>query len=74
LKGVFQGSHAEPAEAGRSAGPGLYRVWSDAKGETHLEAINIATKGRAAIPAISLNFSGVVTGLPGTTRWRGTQL
>ena len=48
-------------------GPRLYRVWSDAKGETHLEEINIATKGRATIPGIVMNFSGVVTG-PGGTR------
>ena len=48
-------------------GPRLYRVWSDAKGETHLEEINIATKGRATISGIVLNFSGVVTG-PGGPR------
>jgi hypothetical protein len=48
-------------------GPRLYRVWSDAKGETHLEEINIATKGRDTIPGIVMNFSGVVTG-PGGTR------
>ena len=27
-------------------GPRLYRVWSDAKGDTHLEEIDILTKGR----------------------------
>ena len=48
-------------------GPRLYRVWSDAKGDTHLEEINIATKGRVTIPGIVLNFSGVVTG-PGGPR------
>ncbi len=46
-------------------GPRLYRVWSDAKGETHLEEINIATKGRATIPGVVMNFSGVVTGPSG---------
>ena len=48
-------------------GPRLYRVWSDAQGDTHLEEINIATKGRATIPGIVMNFSGVVTG-PGGPR------
>ena len=48
-------------------GPRLYRVWSDAKGETHLEEINIATKGRTTIPGIVMNFSGGVTG-PGGPR------
>ena len=48
-------------------GPRLYRVWSDAQGETHLEEINIATKGRSTIPGIVMNFSGVVTA-PGGTR------
>lgn len=48
-------------------GPRLYRVWSDAQGETHLEEINIATKGRSTIPAMVMNFSGVVTA-PGGTR------
>lgn len=41
-------------------GPRLYRVWSDAQGETHLEEINIATKGRPLIPGIVMNFSGAV--------------
>jgi hypothetical protein len=53
-------------------GPRLYRVWSDAKGETHLEEINIATKGRETIPGIVMKFSGVVTG-PGGPR-SGEQL
>jgi hypothetical protein len=48
-------------------GPRLYRVWSDAQGETHLEEINIATKGRSTIPGMVMNFSGVVTG-PGGPR------
>ena len=48
-------------------GPRLYRVWSDGQGETHLEEINIATKGRATISSIVMNFSGVVTG-PGGQR------
>ncbi len=48
-------------------GPRLYRVWSDAQGETHLEEINIATKGRSTIPGIVMNFSGVVTA-PGEPR------
>jgi len=48
-------------------GPRLYRVWSDAQGDTHLEEINIATKGRGTIPGIVMNFSGVVTG-PGGPR------
>src|SRR3954466_3555945 len=48
-------------------GPRLYRVWSDAKGDTHLEEINIATKGRETIPGIVMNFPGAVTG-PGGPR------
>jgi len=48
-------------------GPRLYRVWSDAQGETHLEEISIATTGRSTIPGIVMNFSGVVTG-PGGPR------
>ena len=53
-------------------GPRLYRIWSDARGETHLEEINIATKGRPTIPGIIMNFSGVVTGPDGPGR--GAQL
>ncbi|MEP6962847.1 MAG: hypothetical protein ABI995_12265 [Acidobacteriota bacterium] len=53
-------------------GPRLYRVWSDASGDTHLEEINISTKGRVAIPGIVMNFSGVVSA-PGGTR-AGEQL
>ena len=48
-------------------GPRLYRVWSDAQGETHLEEINIATKGRATIPGVVMNFPGVATA-PGGPR------
>ena len=55
-----------------SDGPRLYRVWSDAQGETHLEEINIATEGRGKIPGIVMNFSGVVTGPGGHTRRRAT--
>jgi hypothetical protein len=39
--------------------PRLYRIWSDDRGETHLEEINLATKGRATIPGITMNFPGV---------------
>jgi hypothetical protein len=39
-------------------GPRLYRVWSDAKGDTHLEEINISTKGRVLIPGVVMNYSG----------------
>ena len=39
-------------------GPRLYRVWSDANGDTHLEEIDIATKGRVLIPGVVMNFSG----------------
>ena len=53
-------------------GPRLYRIWSDARGETHLEEINIATRGRPAIPGITMNFAGAAAGPrePG----RGAQL
>ena len=40
------------------AGPRLYRVWSDANGDTHLEEIDISTKGRMLIPGIAMNFTG----------------
>ena len=39
-------------------GPHLYRVWSDANGDTHLEAIDISTKGRVLIPGVVVNYSG----------------
>ena len=52
-------------------GPRLYRIWSDAQGETHLEEINLATKGRPTIPGLTMNFPGVTgPGEPG----RGAQL
>ncbi|MEO5922339.1 MAG: hypothetical protein ABIR70_00775 [Bryobacteraceae bacterium] len=43
-------------------GPRLYRMWSDTKGDTHVEEINIATKGRLVIPGIVMNFSGNTPG------------
>ncbi len=42
----------------RADGPRLYRTWSDAKGDTHLEEINITTKGRVLIPGVVMNYSG----------------
>jgi len=66
IAGLSQEKQAAPD------GPRLYRIWSDAQGETHLEEINIATKGRPTIPGITMNFSGVVTG-PGGPR-AGAQL
>ncbi len=39
-------------------GPRLYRVWSDTKGDTHLEEIDISTKGRILVPGVVMNFSG----------------
>ena len=41
-----------------SDGPHLYRVWSDANGDTHLEEIDISTKGRVLIPGVVVNYSG----------------
>jgi len=41
-----------------SDGPRLYRVWSDAKGDTHLEEIDITTKGCVLIPGAVMNYSG----------------
>ena len=71
---VLLGATAILSQTRQSApdGPRLYRIWSDDRGETHLEEINIATKGRPTIPGITMNFSGVVTdpGGPG----RGAQL
>src|SRR3569832_2242732 len=42
----------------RTDGPRLYRVWSDARGDTHLEEIDISTMGRVVIPGIVMNYSG----------------
>jgi hypothetical protein len=41
-----------------SDGPRLYRVWSDTAGDTHLEEIDITTKGRVLIPGAVMNYSG----------------
>jgi hypothetical protein len=60
---LLMGQQKRPAPDG----PRLYSVWSDAQGETHLEEINIATKGRSTIPGMVMNFSGVVTS-PGGPR------
>jgi hypothetical protein len=48
---VLLGATAIPSQTRQSApdGPRLYRIWSDDRGETHLEQINIATKGRPTI-------------------------
>ena len=71
---VLLGATAILSQTRQSApdGPRLYRIWSDDRGETHLEEINIATKGRPTIPGITLNFPGVVTGPVGPGR--GAQL
>ena len=42
----------------RPDGPRLYRVWSDGTGDTHLEEIDISTKGRVPIPGVVMNYSG----------------
>jgi hypothetical protein len=42
----------------RPYGPRLYRVWSYAIGDTHLEEIDITTKGRVPIPGAVMNYSG----------------
>lgn len=39
-------------------GPRLYRVWSDARGDTHLEEIDISTMGRVVIPGVVMNYTG----------------
>jgi len=41
-----------------SDGPRLYRVWSDANGDTHLEEIDITTRGRVLIPGVVVNYAG----------------
>jgi hypothetical protein len=50
------------SQSKQADGPRLYRVWSDAQGDTHLEEIDITTKGRPVIPGVVVNFPGAVTG------------
>ena len=52
--GILMSQQRSPAPEG----PRLYRVWSDANGDTHLEEIDITTKGRVLIPGVVMNFSG----------------
>ncbi len=39
--------------------PHLFHVWTDAKGDTHLEEIKLANNKRAMIPGATVNFSGL---------------
>ncbi|MEP6962231.1 MAG: hypothetical protein ABI995_09135, partial [Acidobacteriota bacterium] len=55
------------------AGPRLYRMWSDAKGDTHLDEIDISTRGRVVIPGIVMNFSGDTPG-PGSEQLHNTRV
>ena len=49
---VLLGATAILSQTRQSApdGPRLYRIWSDARGETHLEEINIATRDGRLFP------------------------
>jgi len=42
--------------------PHLFHIWSDAKGDTHLEEIRLANNRRAMIPGVTMNFSGLPAG------------
>ncbi len=42
--------------------PHLFHLWTDAKGDTHLEELKLANNRRAAIPGVTLNFSGLPAG------------
>lgn len=39
--------------------PHLFHLWTDAKGDTHLEEIKLANNKRAMIPGMTMNFSGL---------------
>ncbi len=39
--------------------PHLFHIWTDAKGDTHLEELKLANNRRAMIPGVTINFSGL---------------
>jgi hypothetical protein len=46
--------------------PHLFHLWTDDKGDTHVEEIKLANNRRAMIPGITMNFSG--TAAPDTAK------
>jgi hypothetical protein len=42
--------------------PHLFHIWTDAKGDTHLEELKLANNRRAMIPGVTINFSGLPAG------------
>ena len=42
--------------------PHLFHIWSDAKGDTHLEELKLANNRRPMIPGVTMNFSGLPAG------------
>ncbi len=47
--------------------PHLFHIWTDAKGDTHLEEIKLSNNRRAMIPGVTMNFSGLPAG-PGAVQ------
>jgi len=39
--------------------PHLFHLWTDAKGDTHLEELKLANNRRPMIPGVTMNFSGL---------------
>ncbi len=58
LAALIFGTGLVMSQQKRLDGPRLYRVWSDANADTHLEEIDISTKGRMLIPGVVVNYSG----------------
>jgi hypothetical protein len=42
--------------------PHLFHIWTDTKGDTHLEELKLANNRRAMIPGVTINFSGLPAG------------
>ncbi len=42
--------------------PHLFHIWTDAKGDTHLEELKLANNRRAMVPGVTINFSGLPAG------------
>jgi len=42
--------------------PHLFHLWTDAKGDTHMEEIKLSNNRRASITGITMNFSGLPAG------------
>ncbi len=42
--------------------PRLFHIWTNAKGDTHLEELKLANNRRPMIPGVTMNFSGLSAG------------